>query len=897
MFKKKPLSMAVAAALVASSTGMLAKNAYAEEEAIIDEVVVTGSRIKSSVGDSPRPVSVISRLDIELSGLESVSDLLRNSAYGFGGFREQSGSSFGGVALVDLRGLGSDRTAVLINGRRVPGNPITGSSAVDLNSIPLSAVGRVEVLTDSASAIYGADAIGGVINIIMRDDFEGAEFEIGTEEPSREGADSDHFNFTFGAVGDKSSIIFSAEWYKRNPIFDKDRDYSKVSVTPNPNGGFPRQAVDTVGVSGFGNGAFALPNFDESFQIVDDCEGIGPGYYDIVDPFGVPGPGCGFGYADISMQTGGLDRTSTYLDARYEINEDLTLYLESRFTSMTSFGRYAPAAGGFVISPENQFNPRGHVGAGDVDGNGILDDGAAFYLTHRFVGHGNRDDNMERTEFDNVVGFEGSFDVAGGINFDAYIRHYEYTTKDEGENYVLNSNITQLVEDGEYDFRNPFSLDGTHLAAVASSKASLFRDIETEYVAAGISLDGAMFDLPAGQIGWAAGLETASERYKDEYDSFREALNVIGSAGNTSSGNRSRWAAFGELQIPVLDNLTVNLAARYDDYDDFGSEFSPQVAVRFQPHDMVVLRASWGEGFKAPNLGSVHQELSQSFNTVTDLRRCAAQGLSEADCPDGQVEQYTGGNKSLSAEQSESYNVGIVLSPLDNLTFSVDYYSVEIDEAVSTLELNDVLAFETAGTLPGGVIVNRGPTVDGVPGTILRCAGVDPKTINLGCGLINVFANLSSIEREGLDVRVQYDMNTDGYGALQFTLDYAKMVTYDEQATPVAGVTDRIGTPEYPEIRYNFSTRWMMNDWTVNYSLRYIDDTDGVSTGKYEDMMTHDLNVTWATPWGGEISAGARNITDEDPPIDTVASYDSEVVLDMYDVAGRIPYLTYRHFF
>jgi iron complex outermembrane recepter protein len=216
MFKKTPLASAISSVTIASSLAAagMALPALAADEDMIEEVVVTGSRIKSSVDDTARPVSVINRLDIELSGMESVADVLRNSAYNsFGSFREQSGSSFQQIALVNLRGLGEDRTAVLINGRRVPGNPLTGTAAVDLNSIPLAAVERVEVLTDSASAIYGADAIGGVVNIIFRDDYEGAEFEIGTEAPTREGADSDHFNFTFGANGERSSIIFSGEWY------------------------------------------------------------------------------------------------------------------------------------------------------------------------------------------------------------------------------------------------------------------------------------------------------------------------------------------------------------------------------------------------------------------------------------------------------------------------------------------------------------------------------------------------------------------------------------------------------------------------------------------------------------------------------------------------------------
>lgn len=875
MLRRKPLSVAVASALVASA-GMLSTAVNAADEmaddGVLEEVVVTGSRIKSAVSDAPRPVSVLNRLDIELSGMESVSDVLRNSSFNtLGSFRERSGSSFGQVALVSLRGLGPDRTAVLINGRRVPGNPVTGTAAVDLNSIPLSAVERVEVLTDSASAIYGADAIGGVINVIFRDDFEGAEFEIGGDRPTREGADADHFNFTFGAQGDKSSIIFSGEWYKRNPIFDGDRDYSKVIVRDNPAGGLPRLDVDTVGVSAGGNTGFSL-GFADAFQIGGSCPG--DAYIPITEPFGIAGDGCGFGYADISMQTGGLDRQSTYLDARYEIGDDAEIYFENRYSYTKSFGRYAPAVGFVVVAEEAPLNDRG----------------VPFYLFHRFIGHGNRDDSFSRTEFDNVLGLQGTLDVAGGVNYDFHIRHYEYRADAEGDTYVLTSNLEDAIADGSYNFLDPLSSDPGHQQAILATSATLYRDIETVYNELSLSFDGAFLDLPAGQIGWAAGFETAEERFKDQYDNFREAGNVTGSSGNSSAGGRTRWAAFAEFQIPVLDTLGINAAFRHDDYDDFGTEFSPQIAVRFQPIDQLTLRASWGEGFKAPNLGDVGGELSQSFNDVTDLVFCQANGIAEADCPDGQVEQYVGGNPNLQAELSESFNVGIIADPIDGLSVSVDWYQIEITDAVSSLDLQDVITFEQNNALPPGVLVNRTGT-----GTISRCVtGISPPA----CGIINPVANLATVEVEGFDVRAQYDMDTDSAGSFRFTLEYSGLEQYDETSTPISPVVEQLGKEGFPEFRYNAGIRWSMNDWTVSYAYHYIDGFEGATpSSSYDDWDSMDLNVTWSTPWDGELSFGARNITDEDPSIDSSGSYSDATVLYLYDVAGRVPYVSYKHFF
>ena len=212
MFEKNKLSEAVKIAISAMTLGVASSSlpVWAEDDEStepMEEVVVTGSRIKRAVDDSASPVTIIDAVDLQISGHNSVADVLRNTTYNsFGSFRERSGTSFGQIALVDLRGLGPDRTAVLINGRRVPGNPFTGASSVDLNSIPLTAVRRIEILTDSASAVYGADAIGGVINFIMRDDYDGAEVQIGMTRPKAKGADEEQVKTAFGIILEDENV-------------------------------------------------------------------------------------------------------------------------------------------------------------------------------------------------------------------------------------------------------------------------------------------------------------------------------------------------------------------------------------------------------------------------------------------------------------------------------------------------------------------------------------------------------------------------------------------------------------------------------------------------------------------------------------------------------------------
>ena len=765
---------------------------------------------------------------------------------------------------------------MLVNGRRVPGNPWTGTSAVDINTIPISAVDRVEILTDSASAVYGADAIGGVVNVIMKQDWEGAEIHVGTSRPTRDSANTDSVSFSFGTSYDKGNIMFSGEWYKKLPIFDRDREYSNVQVKANtgPTGLPLDGSADVQGINGGGNSIFAL-DFSEAFGWPGACSGNG--LVPVDNPFGVPGTGCGFGYGDFSMQNAGIERRATVTSVNYEINDDVEIFLENRFVNNKSIGRFAPAIGGFFFSEASSLNTIGQDAL----------------LFHRFVGHGTRDDSGQSHEIDTTIGLRGSlFD--NDINFEVYYRDYRMNAEDKGQNYILASIIEDLVADDIYNVADPFSPDNAD--AIALSRASVTRDISTVWEGFGISFDGELgLDVGGGAIGWAAGAETARESYADIYDSFREAGNVIGSAGNSSQGGRSRSAIFGEVQVPVLDNLVFNVAGRYDDYNDFGSEFSPQISGRFQPTEWLTLRASWGEGFKAPNLTDMWSLAAQDFEGVTDVVRCRAQGIADADCPSSQIETFTGGNPLLQAETTESFNFGVVVEPIDGLQLSMDWWNVELDEVVDSVDESDILEMEILGGLPSGVFVNRGPTEGGIPGPITRCEGTGLAYPN--CGLVNVNANIALREVEGVDLRGRYQFDTD-IGAFTVIGNWSKLRKYDE-TLPVIGLTKQAGTSEFPENRANFTLRYGIENLTVSYIYSWIDGHKDV-TLDYEEWDTHDINVVWNSPWGSDVSVGVRNLTDENPVLERNGGWNSTTsrhALELYSVAGRMYTASLRHSF
>lgn len=862
--KKFNVSLLCASVLGALTSGV-AFNTYAAEDSSakeVERIEITGSRIKRSDLETATPVTVITAESIKEQGFDTVADVLRNTSFNtLGSYREQSGSSFGGAALVNLRGLGEDRTAVLINGRRVPGNAFTGTSAVDINTIPMSAVESIQILTDSASAVYGADAIGGVINIIMKQNFDGTIVEYNTDKPSQEGGDRESFKITTGSSNDNSSVLFSFEYSKKDHIADSDRPYTGLNITGT---GTPRDGVDVTGANGGGNSGFNF-EFTEAFS-VGDCDASF--YLPVLDPFGVPGTGCGYIFSDISYNTMDVERYSTFLDARRNLNDNHEVYFESRISKVETAGRFAPAIGGFAVAGDAPINPVGE----------------AFLLYHRFVAHGPRDDSSTATEMDAVLGFNGAIGNTD-IEYDVSIRKYNYNAREIGNNYVLQSNIEALVANGGYNYLNPLSEDPDHLAAIAASKATLSRDLSNDTTSFLLALNGGLgIELGGGDILWSAGFEHAEEEYQDIYDSYREAQNVLGSAGNSAAGERTRSALFGELYLPVIEGLELNMAVRYDDYDDFGSEVSPSISASYVLTDWFKLRASYGQGFKAPNLTDLYAKPQQSFDGLVDTTRCRAQGVADADCPAGQQETYNAGNPELKAETSDSYNVGIILEPVENFLITADYYSVELENVVTQLEFKDVFELEQQNNLPAGVIVNRGATQNGVPGPITRCVVESYPN----CGLINPVANLASRTVEGVDVKIQYLIETE-IGDFRPDLQWSHIATYEEEILGV--VFDQPGTQGYPTNRANFNFLYEYGDLRVNYMYQWIDETDSDTGGKFPAWDTHSINAIYTAMEGLDLTFGVRNLTDEDPSIDTVGGWvqDSAATSrDLYSLDGRV---------
>lgn len=854
--KTRFLSKAIRWSLLTASLGLLASPVLAQDESeeeskALDTIVVTGSRIQRADLEGALPVQVIDRAQIDASGDISVAELLRDSTFAsFGNFRPQSGSSGQSNSDIDLRGLGSQRTLVLIDGRRVAKSPFTGANA-NLNLIPVGAVERIEILSDGASAIYGSDAIGGVVNIITRKDFQGAEISYTTGNPAVKGGDIEGGSVTFGASGDRGRVLATVSYNKRGMIFTRDQI-----------GG------NALGLSTFGNnyrlanaagtaptGAFIpMPGFD--------CGGSGLGNGGLQDLFFQTNPGgegntCSFNFNAIAANEASATTSALFTSGDYQINDDWSTYFQASVTRNESFGRYAPTPGQ-VFVPEGSPNDP------------VPGDGRGAFVRHRFAAVGPRDTNTDENAYDLMVGFKGR--VADSVDLEFGARQYENQAYELGRNFIVRRLAEQSIAQGLYDLRDPFAADRNTLNSIS---ATTNRDATWfgQEVFGTAAFD--LFEMGGGASSMAVGLEWRSEEYADVYDSLQSAGEIEGASGNTAGGDRSIRSAFFEWLFPITDTLEVTAAGRFDKYSDYGNDFAPKIAFRWQPMDQLTFRGSYGEGFAAPTLPALTTSAAFSADSVIDLRTCQAFGRTDcATNPQIQVDATVISNPELSSEQSSQYSFGLAADPFEWLDITLDFYNTEIDGRIAALTSQTLITRDNNGiALPPGLSVQRDPVTGGV---VLVVRGQ---------------TNEGDVETRGVDFSVGTNFDFGNAGALQSRLQGSWINTFKIDNVEFI---DTFGTPD---LRLGLLNTWTLGDFGVNFNSNLIGGTDADSTnlaiGSY---VTHDLQLTWKTPWNGTLAVGATNIGDKYPDLNS-ATGGRPWNFFLYDAYGRTPYVRYTQAF
>ena len=831
MTNLKKLPGAIKFALFASAATLVSGNVVAQETTdeakTLDRVEVTGSRLKRAEIEGAVPVIVIDRATIDASGDVSVADVLRDSTFAsFGNFKPQSGSSAQSLASIDLRGIGSGRTLVLIDGRRAPTNPMAASSGADLNAIPLAAVERIEILSDGASAIYGSDAIGGVVNIILRKDFNGAELRYGIGQTKVQGGDLEDAAVTFGISGDRGSLIGGAATSSRGMVFTRDQiGGSGLGYSP-----YGNNYYDTL------TGArTAVPGFDCTQGAFYEIPAIGE---------------CSFNFNSVAANEASVKNKSIFVRGDYQINDDWSVYMTANVTKVSTFGRYAPVPG-FVTVEDGTPN--------DI----IQGDGLPTYFYHRFAAAGNRDNTTDTTNSDFLVGFQGQ--LTDKVSVDFGIRRSDYKFAEIGRGYVLGSLAEAAANRGDYMFTDPFGADP---AVLQGFTVTISRDSrwQTQEVFGSVNFD--LFEMGGGVSNAVVGAEYREDKYQDLYDSLSESGTVLGSAGNSSAGSRNVYAAYFEWLFPFTSTFDITIAGRYDKYSDYGNDFSPKIAARWQPLDNLTFRASYGQGFRAPGLDILTQKLTFSAEPVNDEISCLA-AAQPATCS-LQVDTFSIANPELLSEQSTQYSVGVVYDPFEWLDLSLDYYNIEIEDSISSYTAQDIVDCTRDPAQFGACPTGLGATLR--PNGALR-------TLTTG------FANRGVLKTDGFDFRLGTDFDLGGSGKLKNQL-YVSYISTFEVSDITGRLVDQLDLNGSPDIRATLLNTWEYGDFTVGFNTNYIG-----SNGSVGSYATNDVQFSYKTPWNARISIGATNVGDRYPEL---IPFDGRPWnFNLYDAYGRTTYFRY----
>lgn len=835
MMSLKKLPNAIQIALFVGAASLVSGGAFAQDQtttddedpATLDRIEVTGSRLKRAEIEGALPVTVITRADIDSSGDVSVADVLRDTTFAsFGNFRPQSGSSAQSLATIDLRGLGSGRTLVLIDGRRAPTNPLSASSGTDVNAIPLAAVERIEILSDGASAIYGSDAIGGVVNIILRKDFNGAEIRYGVGQTKVQGGDLYDGAATFGISGDRGSLLGGASVSDREIVFTRDQIGGNIR-----------------GISAFGNNyydydtgrIFAVPGFDCT-------QGA---FYPIAS-----NGRCSFDFNSVAANEAAIKNKSVFARGEYEINENWTTYLTANVTKVYSFGRYAPVPGVVVASDGTP---------SDI----VQGDGLPTYFYHRFAAAGNRDNNTDTTNSDFLLGFEGQLNDRFGVEFG--LRRSDYKFNEIGRGYIVGSLANAAIDRGDYLLTDPF---GASEETLNGFRVTIGRDsrFQTRELFGSLNFD--LFEMGGGTSNAVVGAEYREDEFVDQYDSLSESGTVLGSAGNSSGGARNVHAAYFEWLFPFSSTFDITLAGRWDRYSDYGSDFSPKIAARWQPLQNLTLRGSFGQGFRAPALDILTQKRTFSAEPISDAISCVAAGA-DPDCS-LQVDTFSIANPTLASEQSDQFSLGVVYDPFEWLDVSLDYYDIEIEDSISGYSAQDIVNCSrdpaTFGACPAGLAATFAPN-----GAL--------RTLTTG------FANRGVLKTDGLDLKLNTDFDLGTRGSLKNSLAVARVLNYE--VSDITGrLVDQTDLGGAPDTRATLRNLYEYGNFGIGFDTHFIG-----SNGAWGGYATNDVQFTYKAPWNARISVGATNVGDRYPEL--IPYNGRPFNFFLYDAYGRTTYFRY----
>ena len=857
--KRKALAIACSSPLVALGAPAAAQDA-AESRGTI-KIEVTGSHILRSDVESALPVQVITREDIERSGSATVAELMSKVSANVLGLNDQlSIGNFTnpGLSSVNLRGIGSGNTLVLLNGRRVANYAFDGS-AVDVNSIPLAAVERVEILQDGASAIYGTDAVAGVVNFILRKDYVGFEATAYGSWPEHGGGERYQavVSAGFGELAkDKYNVFVTAVYQKDEPLMATQRAFSRTGYRP-------EEGILKLSPTTFPANIYSFPEnriYNPSF-----ASGCAPPYSLPSTSAGAPGDACGFDYVAYSMIVPQVERTVAYGRGTVQASADHQLFAElaysdNRLTISRDPTPIAPFTNpNFTISPYpagGPFYPTEFAAA-----NGLSGDLDVWFRT---MSLGPRTSQVDTSAWRAVFGAEG---VLAGWDYGAAFTYSRNEQSDSlGSGHVSLTRLNEAMATGLVNPFGPSGPEGDALLA-ATQVSGKFHSAKGTTLDFLVNGSREMLPLPGGPLALALGAEARRERLSNDYTALATTGDLPGLAVavQSVSGGRSVQALFAEASVPFAKGFEAQVAARYDHYSDFGSTWNPKVALRWQPVRSLLLRTSWGTGFRAPPLYDLHTPQEQTFLIgFEDPLRCPVTGA-PTDC--GFLPAVVGGNPDLQPETSEQFNAGMVWEPLAGLSITVDYWKINKYKLIGGL--SEFTIFDNYALYAPTNIV-RGP--------------VDPQYPGLPGPISNVILtlqNLGNLKTSGVDVDIAWRGSATDIGRFSFALNGTYITEWKMQpdgatyesalgrnATSVPG--------PFPRWKHYASLDWQYGAWGATLAHTYqsgYEDTNffppRVPAPQPRSVSSYDV---WDlqgryTGWRStKLVVGVRNLFDRDPP-------------------------------
>ncbi len=925
--KKTTLSLAISGALGLSAFIATPVQLHAQQGAeMLEEVIVTGSRIRRTDLSGYNPVSVISRTDIDNQSFVSIGDILQRSPFSAGQATNTAVNNGGsGAVNFSLRGLGSTRTLVLVNGRRVVASGLGANATVDLNNIPSGMIERIEILKDGASSVYGSDAVAGVVNVITRKDYEGAEFNVASGATSENDGDQTTADFTFGTSTERANFVFSGYWTEQKPIWAGDRDYSQEEIWYHPYWDPTGQATGGSSAVPWGNhGGTDGKRYTRGAEF-----GSWRPYSGSSDPYNY----APANYAQTPNERWGLSSFGSYNLGDVGALKNIELGGEIMFTHRRSQRLIAPeplAPLAFFGSPA-PYSPLNHYNITQGPKNAAGETMVLNDWRRRMVETGGRDQLHETNTHQVVLSLSGEvgswfWDASAsyGEN-DASVTDLGYfqlervadavgpTFTDSTGNILCSSDGTAAgVIDGCVPL-NVFGQPGTD----SQVTPEMLQYISGNYVSmtlggndtkiAQFNLSGPLFELPAGELGAAFGVEKRWVTGFSQPDSLQ--LLGVSTAGSSlaTAGGYDVQEAYAEFAIPIFENLEASLATRYSDYNTFGDTTNSKLGLRWTVNDELTLRGTVSEAFRAPSIPELYAGIASTFPTVVDpcadnpTPFCVADGVPAGGYDDAgmiQLPSKVGGNVNLQPEEAEILTLGAVYEPewIQGLSLTLDYWDIDVKGAIST-------------TGPQLILDNcqqTGRDCDKIdrwaPGSGAEVGGI--VFIN------DLNTNVGGVQSSGVDLSARYQMEPTNFGLFSFGYDLAYLTKYEKELAN-GSTLDHTGRFEdnqdgnFPEVRWNFNTNWSMGNWDAVYAVRYVGQTEELLNKWYnatdvagnfteertiDEQVIHNLQMSYNfEQFRTRFTLGVDNVTDEQPPF-AYSGFNDNTDPRTYETRGRYYY-------